>query len=143
MEKSELGITDASKTIIRALLESEQKFPIGTPFDDNVFADTYPNPEGTNEARVIQDVSRLIFPSTGMSPSLSRLFAFRSLAGLTTRKIRVLRSSLLSRHLNRVEYITHFSCPHSNPSQALKMISSRSAPQDAFLVHGWLAPCWG
>ncbi|TLS20472.1 uncharacterized protein PpBr36_11350 [Pyricularia pennisetigena] len=63
MKKSELGITDASKIFVRTLLEWEQNLPTGTHFDDDIFADACQNLEDMNEARVIQDVSRLIVPS--------------------------------------------------------------------------------
>ncbi|KAL8303413.1 hypothetical protein RB594_008408 [Gaeumannomyces avenae] len=63
MKMSELGITDASKTLVRDLLDCEQPFPNGTHFDDDIFVDACQNLEDTNEARVIQDISRLIVPS--------------------------------------------------------------------------------
>ncbi|KAL8383533.1 hypothetical protein RB595_010642 [Gaeumannomyces hyphopodioides] len=63
MRTSELGITDTSENLVRDLLNGEQSFPNGTHFDDDIFVDAYQNLEGTNEARVIQDISRLIVPS--------------------------------------------------------------------------------
>ncbi|EJT81795.1 hypothetical protein GGTG_01770 [Gaeumannomyces tritici R3-111a-1] len=63
MKMSELGITDASKTLVQDLLNGEQPLPNGTHFDDDIFVDACQNLENTNEARVIQDISRLIVPS--------------------------------------------------------------------------------
>ncbi|KAL8303760.1 hypothetical protein RB597_004841 [Gaeumannomyces tritici] len=63
MKMSELGITDASKTLVQDLLNGEQPLPNGTHFDDDIFVDACQNLENTNEARVIQNISRLIVPS--------------------------------------------------------------------------------
>ncbi|KAK2591557.1 hypothetical protein QQS21_010750 [Conoideocrella luteorostrata] len=63
MDISELGIAESSKLVIRNLLESEQAVPKDTVFDDSVFVDACRNLRGRNEARVIQDISRLIVPS--------------------------------------------------------------------------------
>ncbi|KAL2262446.1 hypothetical protein VTK26DRAFT_1295 [Humicola hyalothermophila] len=63
MDISELGITDASKHLVRDLLSSEQPVPKETLFDDEVFVDACRNLENKNEARIIQDISRLIVPS--------------------------------------------------------------------------------
>lgn len=63
MKKSEQGITDTSKRLIDDLLAGEQQFPIGTIFDDSVFERAFLNLEYKNEARIIQDISRLIVPS--------------------------------------------------------------------------------
>ncbi|KAH0494640.1 hypothetical protein TgHK011_001255 [Trichoderma gracile] len=60
---SELGITDGSKQLIRSLLNDEQSVPQGTLFDDEIFMDACCNLENKNEARIIQDISRLIVPS--------------------------------------------------------------------------------
>lgn len=63
MDKSELGITDTSKRLCQNLLNTEQTVPRETLFDNDIFEDTCRNLQGKNEARVIQDVSRLIVPS--------------------------------------------------------------------------------
>ncbi|GAB0133846.1 hypothetical protein EsDP_00002240 [Epichloe bromicola] len=63
MDTSELGITDSSKRIIQDLLGGDQLFPKDTIFDDSVFVDACRNLRSRNEARVIQDISRLIVPS--------------------------------------------------------------------------------
>ncbi|KAL7806796.1 hypothetical protein V8C44DRAFT_360364 [Trichoderma aethiopicum] len=63
MGMSELGITDGSKQLIRRLLSHEQSTPQGTLFDDETFIDACCNLENKNEARIIQDVSRLLVPS--------------------------------------------------------------------------------
>ncbi|KAL2257751.1 hypothetical protein VTK26DRAFT_9221 [Humicola hyalothermophila] len=60
---SELGITERSKQLIRGLLDNRQSVPQGTVFDDETFVDACSNLENKNEARVIQDISRLIVPS--------------------------------------------------------------------------------
>ncbi|KAL7921160.1 hypothetical protein ACQKWADRAFT_321649 [Trichoderma austrokoningii] len=58
-----LGPTDASKRLVRDLLDGAQPVPEGTIFDDEVFEEACLNLEGMNEARIIQDISRLIVPS--------------------------------------------------------------------------------
>ena len=63
MDISELGITDASKHLVRDLLSSEQPAPKETLFDDDIFVDACRNLENKNEARIVQDISRLIVPS--------------------------------------------------------------------------------
>uniref|UniRef100_L7IRE3 DUF7924 domain-containing protein n=1 Tax=Pyricularia oryzae (strain P131) TaxID=1143193 RepID=L7IRE3_PYRO1 len=63
MKKSELDITDASKAFVRTLLEREQNLPTGTYCNDDIFADICQILEDINEARVIQNISRLIVPS--------------------------------------------------------------------------------
>ncbi|KLU90588.1 hypothetical protein MAPG_10440 [Magnaporthiopsis poae ATCC 64411] len=63
MRASELGVTDASKDLVRDLLDGEQSLPNGTHFDDDIFVAACQNLVGANEARVVQDVSRLIVPS--------------------------------------------------------------------------------
>lgn len=64
MDISELSVTDASKQLVRVLLSREQTAPKGTLFDDKIFVDACRNLENRNEARIIQDISRLIIPST-------------------------------------------------------------------------------
>jgi hypothetical protein len=63
MDISELGITDTSKHLVRDLLCGKQVVPKETLFDDDIFVDACRNLENKNEARVIQDISRLIVPS--------------------------------------------------------------------------------
>ncbi|KAM7183515.1 hypothetical protein V8F33_013529 [Rhypophila sp. PSN 637] len=63
MGKSPLGITDNSKRLCETLLRGEQPHPKESLFDNHVFESVCDNLENKNEARVIQDVSRLIVPS--------------------------------------------------------------------------------
>ncbi|KAM4061253.1 reverse transcriptase [Hirsutella rhossiliensis] len=63
MDISELGVTNTSKQLIRDLLSDGQSVPQGTLFDDDIFVDACRNLENKNEARIIQDISRLIVPS--------------------------------------------------------------------------------
>nr|KMM64139.1 hypothetical protein CPAG_00491 [Coccidioides posadasii RMSCC 3488] len=63
MDKSELDITDASKRLCRTLLEKEQTVPKDSLFHDDTFDKACRKLQDKNEARVIQDISRLIVPS--------------------------------------------------------------------------------
>jgi len=63
MKESKEGISDASKLLCQKLLDGEQDVPKESVFDDAVFRNACQNLQGKNEARVIQDVSRLIVPS--------------------------------------------------------------------------------
>lgn len=63
METSELGATDRSKQICQDMLSTTQPSPEGSIFDDSVFEKACKNLQNKNEARVIQDLSRLIVPS--------------------------------------------------------------------------------
>lgn len=63
MRRSKLGIVDASTLLCGKLLGGEQAVPKDTIFDDDVFSIAFENMEGKNEARVIQDLSRLLVPS--------------------------------------------------------------------------------
>ncbi|KAI0109040.1 hypothetical protein GGR51DRAFT_570280 [Nemania sp. FL0031] len=63
MATSKLGIADTSKDLVEALLGGEVLVPKETLFDDDIFAKTCSNLENKNEARVIQDISRLLVPS--------------------------------------------------------------------------------
>ncbi|KUI74573.1 hypothetical protein VM1G_10071 [Cytospora mali] len=63
METSELGIVDESKNICQNLLRGNQAVPQGSIFDDAVFEKACKNIQKANEARVIQDISRLVVPS--------------------------------------------------------------------------------
>lgn len=57
MDKSDLGITDASKSFCRTLLEKEQTVPQDSLFRDDLFDRTCRKIQDRNEARVIQDIS--------------------------------------------------------------------------------------
>ncbi|TGO86917.1 hypothetical protein BPOR_0267g00160 [Botrytis porri] len=63
MHKSDLGIADTSKTICRTLLEAEQIVPEDSLFQDDLFEETCEMIQDRNEAKVIQDIARLIVPS--------------------------------------------------------------------------------
>ncbi|RWA07366.1 hypothetical protein EKO27_g7734 [Xylaria grammica] len=63
MDESELDIADASKRLCQNLLGIEQTVPKETLFDDDVFKEVCRNLQGKNEARVIQDITRLIVAS--------------------------------------------------------------------------------
>jgi len=63
MCKSDEGITKASKDLCQMLLNSEQTFPLNSLFRDDLFDKTCEKIRNRNEARVIQDISRLIVPS--------------------------------------------------------------------------------
>ncbi|KAG9231656.1 hypothetical protein BJ875DRAFT_486791 [Amylocarpus encephaloides] len=63
MRKSELGIADTSKTVSRTLLEAEQIVLEDSLFQDDLFDETCEMIQDRNEAKVIQDIARLIIPS--------------------------------------------------------------------------------
>lgn len=63
MRKSDLGIADTSKTVCRTLLEAEQIAPEDSLFQDDLFDETCEMIQDRNEAKVIQDIARLIVPS--------------------------------------------------------------------------------
>lgn len=63
MGKSPLGIADHSRRLCETLLNSEQPAPRESLFENDVFETVCDNLENKNEARVIQDISRLIVPS--------------------------------------------------------------------------------
>ncbi|TEY70357.1 hypothetical protein BOTCAL_0106g00320 [Botryotinia calthae] len=63
MHKSNLGIADTSKTVCRTLLEAEQIVPEDSLFQDDLFEETCEMIQDRNEAKVIQDIARLIVPS--------------------------------------------------------------------------------
>jgi hypothetical protein len=63
MDKSDLGITDASKSLCRILLEKEQTVPQDSLFRHDVFDKACRKIQDRNEARVVQDITRLIVPS--------------------------------------------------------------------------------
>ena len=70
MTRSELGITDASKILCRNLLATRCEKPSNTLFQDNILEDALEALGGMNEARVIQDIARLLVPS---AETLARL----------------------------------------------------------------------
>lgn len=59
----EAGITDESESQVCDLLTHEQVFPTGTIFDDGVFAAACRQLQDKSQARIVQDISRLIVPS--------------------------------------------------------------------------------
>jgi hypothetical protein len=63
IDKSDLGITDTSKSLCRILLEKEQTVPQDSLFRDDVFNKACRKIQDRNEARVVQDITRLIVPS--------------------------------------------------------------------------------
>jgi hypothetical protein len=63
MRKSDLGIADTSKTVCRTLLEAQQIVPEVSLFQDDLFDETCEMIQDRNEAKVIQDIARLIVPS--------------------------------------------------------------------------------
>ncbi|KAI4088940.1 MAG: hypothetical protein L6R37_008121 [Teloschistes peruensis] len=63
MYKSDLGITKGSKDLYSRLLGLEQAIPMDSLFRDDLFEKTCRKIEDRNEARVIQDIARLIVPS--------------------------------------------------------------------------------
>ncbi|RDA95185.1 hypothetical protein CP533_1851 [Ophiocordyceps camponoti-saundersi (nom. inval.)] len=63
MTASNLGIVDACRTFIKTSLEANHAVPKDSLFRDDVFISTCQNLQGKNEARVIQDITRLIVPS--------------------------------------------------------------------------------
>lgn len=62
MDKSKLGITETSKTLVRTLLETAQENPIDSLFSDDVFDATCRKVADRNEARIIRDITPLIVP---------------------------------------------------------------------------------
>ncbi len=63
MYESDLGITEGSKDLYQHLLRSEQAVPKHSLFRDDLFKKACRKLEDRNEARVIQDIARLIVPS--------------------------------------------------------------------------------
>ena len=56
------GVSEKNKTICRTLLETDQTVPGDTLFGDELFEATCAEIQGRNEAKVIQDITRLIVP---------------------------------------------------------------------------------
>jgi hypothetical protein len=63
MERSELDITGESKSYCRTLLENEQTTPSNSLFQEDIFDMVCQTLQDKNEARVVQDIARLIVPS--------------------------------------------------------------------------------
>lgn len=63
MRESKLGISDTSKIVCRTLFEAEQILPEDSLFRDDLFKKTCKMIQDRNEAKVIQDIARLIVPS--------------------------------------------------------------------------------
>ncbi|KAL1952992.1 hypothetical protein VTO42DRAFT_3788 [Malbranchea cinnamomea] len=63
MREDSRGPTDDSLALCQSLLQNEQQVPEGTLFRDDIFRKTCQSIQSRNEARVIQDISRLIVPS--------------------------------------------------------------------------------
>lgn len=63
MDESELGITDASKVLYQSLLETKCTIPQDTLFNDNVLRTACRKIHDKNEARIVQDIGRLLVPS--------------------------------------------------------------------------------
>nr|KAK5432267.1 hypothetical protein LTR18_011208 [Exophiala xenobiotica] len=61
--RSEEGPTTTSKREYKSLLEAEQVVPEHSLFQDDFFEDTCEMVQNRNEAKVIQDIARLIVPS--------------------------------------------------------------------------------
>ncbi|KAL2190368.1 hypothetical protein L209DRAFT_750445 [Thermothelomyces heterothallicus CBS 203.75] len=63
MTKAPLGLASASQALCQSLLEKTPPVPSDTLFRDDIFEITCQKIYNKNEARVIQDISRLIVPS--------------------------------------------------------------------------------
>ena len=63
MEEHDLGITGSSKGLCQTLLSHIQSLPDNSIFRDDIFQNACKRLQGKNEARIIQDISRLIVPS--------------------------------------------------------------------------------
>ncbi|KAL8938923.1 MAG: hypothetical protein Q9211_002974 [Gyalolechia sp. 1 TL-2023] len=63
MNKSKLGVINESKKTCRDLLQKEQPTPEHSLFNDDIFDEACRKLQGRNEARVVQDIARLIVPS--------------------------------------------------------------------------------
>ncbi|CEJ81366.1 hypothetical protein VHEMI01497 [[Torrubiella] hemipterigena] len=63
MRPSTLGISEGSHNLVASLLNDQQPVPQNTLFDDDCIARTCANLSNRNEAKVIQDISRLLVPS--------------------------------------------------------------------------------
>ncbi|KAJ2989589.1 hypothetical protein NUW58_g3393 [Xylaria curta] len=63
MIESRQDVTNTNKAALRSMLKRPQSVPSDSLFCDNFFKTTYQKIHNRNEARVIQDISRLIVPS--------------------------------------------------------------------------------
>lgn len=63
MAEHEDGINKRTKDLCFALLDTDQKTPEDSLFNNDIFKETYEAIRGKNEARVIRDISLLIVPS--------------------------------------------------------------------------------
>ncbi|KAK0890678.1 hypothetical protein LTR57_025045 [Friedmanniomyces endolithicus] len=63
MGKHEVGVGDVSKSFTRRLLDMEQILPENSLFRDDLFDRACQNLQNKNEAKIVQDISRLIVPS--------------------------------------------------------------------------------
>ncbi|KAK3347240.1 hypothetical protein B0T25DRAFT_625268 [Lasiosphaeria hispida] len=63
MTKAPSGLAAVSQAICRSLIEKIQPVPADTLFRDDIFEATCQKIHNKNEARIIQDISRLIVPS--------------------------------------------------------------------------------
>jgi hypothetical protein len=63
MNEHELGISDRSKDLCRRMLEKKHAPPENTIFCDEVFDGACRKLRNKNEARIIQDIARLLVPS--------------------------------------------------------------------------------
>jgi hypothetical protein len=63
MCKSKLGVSDVSKIFCQTIFEKEQTVPQESLFRDDIFDKTCEKIQDRNEARVVQDITRLIVPS--------------------------------------------------------------------------------
>jgi len=61
--ENEAGVTKESKNLYRTLLNAKQIVPEDSMFHDDFFEDTCEMIQNRNEAKVIQDIARLIIPS--------------------------------------------------------------------------------
>jgi len=63
LSKHKEGVTKESKNLCQILLETETDIPEDSLFCDDLFEDTCEEIRNRNEAKVIQDIARLIVPS--------------------------------------------------------------------------------
>ena len=63
MGKPEIPPTNECRSLCQALLHTEQSTPKDTIFRDDLFETACDNIRNKNEARVIQDIGRLLVPS--------------------------------------------------------------------------------
>ncbi|KAF6238643.1 hypothetical protein HO173_003149 [Letharia columbiana] len=61
--ESHLRVIDVDKALCRKLLDTEQSIPRDSMFEDDLFESTCEDIANRNEARVIQDIGRLIVPA--------------------------------------------------------------------------------